>query len=230
MNIKTLIIFILYSSSLSFSFVEESTPLKVKLENSREVNIPSTQDLDSQFNILPKNKRNIPPFNFGSFLEDKSKFEKFISENFKIFDISSPEEVQEALRSGSKNLILKSYFKQSPLISEFIFRSLKDPEGIAKFLSLFLEFNKMIGFSVFIICSFIFSHFLGEYKFNYDVLSPQRIAFSIFRIGIINSLRIGVFSILFSDHLKPILQTYAQSAIALRDSYPLLSSFCEFIV
>jgi hypothetical protein len=226
---KFLIVFIIFYSSFCYPFQKQNNQLNTDMNNAREVNMKSPQVLVSKFNILPKNKREIPPFDFKVFIQDKELFEKFVSGNLGILEVESPQQIEDILRRGTEQLFFKSYFENTPLLSDFIFRSLKQPESIAKFFSLFLQFNKLIIFSGLLICSFIFSHLLGEYKFNFDILSVQRILFGVFRIGFINGFRIGLFSILFSEHLGPIWNNYTQSVLAFSDQYPILGTIIQII-
>ena len=210
---------LLLLSFISLSFAED----KGIIEKHREVSINSTQNFETQFQILPKNIKDIAPFDFKTFIHDKKKFENFIISNIQIFEISSPKEVEGILKKGTEKLFFHGYFKETPLISTFIYRSMKKPESVAKFSSMFLQFNKLIIFSALMLFSFIFSHLLGEYKFNYDVLSVPRILFAFFRVGLINLFRLGCFGVLFSRHTSPIIQVYSESVASLSADYPVLS-------
>lgn len=209
-------------STSSFSFGKGKNEVHSNFPNAREINLSSSDITSSQFKIFPKDTKNIPAFDLKLFLEDKDQLERFIIANISILEINSSLEVTSLLKKGSEGLFFESFFKTTPLLSEFIYNSLKEPASIAKFISLFFQFNKLIIFSLVLISTFIGSHFLGEYKFNFTPLSLQRITYSFFRFGMVNSLRIGSFTFLFYDHLKPIGIIYTNSVLALAHQYPIL--------
>lgn len=210
-------ILILLSHSLE-SFSEEG-----ELAHVREINVQSTQFEQEHFRIFPKSKIVIQNFNFKEIITNPSKFELFITQNLSIIDIESPKEIEILLSKGSQNFIFSSYFKKTPLLSEFIYRSLKKPEKIAKFSKIFLEFNKLVLFGFIMIFTFLFSHFLGEFKFSYDVLSVQRIVLSITRFSFINFLRLGCLGLLFSENFSPLIEIFAESVKIHEANYPIIS-------
>lgn len=219
------IILMLILSFPAFSNIESES-----IQNARAVNVQSDFQVNkNSLEIFPMGRKNIPPFDFKAFLEDKNKFEEFITANLKVIDLKSSKEISSFLKQGSSKLFFSSFFEKTPLLSEFIFQSLKKPDSIAKFMSLFLEFNKIILFFIMMIGTFILSHFLGEFKFLYEPLSFQRIGFAFLRIGVVNSIRLGIFVLLFSAHTAPLFNVYVDSVVALQKSYPILNSVLGFI-
>ncbi len=168
-------------------------------------------------------------FSLRSIFESQQALENFIVKNISIIKPSSPEDVSHFIQKGTQNLFIKDYTKDTPLFSEFTFRALNEPQAIAKFLSLFMKINYLIIFSIIMILTIVLSHFLGELKYRFPVLSFKRISYSLFRFTVVNGIRIWTFSYLFLDHVKPISQVYYSSLISVQDQYPLLYNLSSFL-
>lgn len=203
--------------------------IEVDFKNTRQVNIASKNLQSSTLDILPMGKNNIPPFDFKLFIKDKKKFEEFMISNIRAIEIESPQEVSHFLKTGSKNLFFASYFKETPLLSEFIYRSLQRPKALAKFSGIFIEFNKLILFATMMLFSFICSSFLAQYKMHDNLSVLQYFSSKLASFLLINSLRVGFFSMLFSQHYSLLFEVYQNSVMAMTDQYPYLKSFISLI-
>ena len=195
-----------------------------KAENS----IGSTLDLKTE--LSPRINKAPSTFSLKEVLSTPEKLEPFLIENISIVTPESAQEISSFIKDSTKNLFIKNYTKETPLLSEFLFQSLKKPEVIAKFVSIFIKVNQLIIFALVIILSIIFSHYLGELKYKFPPLSLKRISYSVFRFSLVNGMRLWIFSFLFMENIKPISQVYLTSIVTLKESYPALYSLSSLVL
>jgi hypothetical protein len=195
-----------------------------RVENS----IGSTLDLKTELSPIMSKASN--KFSLKEILSTPEKLEPFLIENIAIVTPESAQEISSFIRESTKNLFIKGYTKETPLLSEFLFQSLKKPEVIAKFVSIFIKVNQLIIFAFIIILSIVLSHYLGELKYKFPPLSLKRISYSVFRLSLVNGMRLWIFSFLFMENIKPISQVYLTSIITLKDSYPALYSISSLVL
>jgi hypothetical protein len=214
---KKIIIFISLALSYSCYALE-------KVQNTIESSLDLKTELSPSSNGVPSN------FSIKEILSSPIKLEAFLIQNIGIITPSSADEIAQVIKDSTKNLFIKNYTAETPLISEFLFQSLKKPEAIAKFITIFVMVNQLIIFALVIIFSIVFSHYLGELKYRFPPLSLKRISYGIFRFSLVNGLRLWIFSFLFMENIKPISHVYLASVMTLKESYPALYTISSLVL
>lgn len=214
MKILTILLSICFSFSLfALEKVNNSVSKSIKLETELA---PIAEVKNSKFSLK-------------EIVSNSAQFEQFLIKNISIISPRSPKEINSFIKETTKNLFIKNYTKETPLISEFVFQSIQKPEVIAKFLAIATKVNQLLIFSLVMILSIVLSHYLGELKFKFPAMSIKRISYSFFRFFLINGFRVWIFSFLFMENIKPISKVYFSSVTVLQDSYPALFTITKMV-
>lgn len=215
--LKYCVIFILIYSTQVFS----SSDVK-KVSNSKVQDSSIANDI-----VIPLGKGTKQEFKLKKVLKNKSKLEKFIEKNLSTIQFESRKEVTEFLNKNTRHYFFHGLFKNNELLSEFIFQAFRHPDKTSKTLSFVLQFNKMIGFFVFLIASMAFSGYLSEKKYQYDIFSLERLSFVSLQFLGINTLRFGVFFVCFKDQFLSFLDLGVKTMVGVQSSYPIISPLIQ---
>jgi len=168
-------------------------------------------------------------FKFKSLISNKRALEKFTRESLIAVDIQNKKQIEQLIDKSTEGLFFHKFATTTPLLSEFIFQAINAPQSISHAISILLMRNELIIFTFGMIFSFMCSHFLGEFKFNFQPLSISRILFGVLRFSSINVFRIWLFTLLFGKNLAPLGKVYLNSLQAVADSHPILLKSSVFI-
>lgn len=189
-----------------------------KYDNSVSTKSENGRELSAASNLIPQNRS----FHLAKVARSDDKLEPFIANLFSVIDVESAADIERTLDKGTSKLFIHSFFEKTPLLSEFLFQLSKEPQAISKFAKVFLQPNKLILFGTIFLSTMVLSHFMGEFKFRFTLLSPKRIAYAFFRFCSINTVRLGSFVYLFQENLQAITNIFHMAVTNVSTSYPVL--------
>lgn len=198
-----------FCTSSSFALERKTNSVESKSVGVRQLSNKSTNRKENDFDLK-------------DVFTDQDEFEEFMVDSLSIIEIKSANQISKMIDTGTKDLFVHKYFKDTPLISEFLYQSFKEPKVLSKFFSILIQRNSLFVFSIAILFSIVISYYLGEFKYKFPPLSFKRVSYSLFRFLSINGFRVWVFTFLFIDHLKPITQVYMASIATVKEVHPTL--------
>lgn len=168
-------------------------------------------------------------YHFKTIFKNQNNLNQFTGDVIKSHEFESKSEVKEYLDASTQGLFFHNFVTNTPLISEMIYQTSKNPDSIAALLGISIKTNELIYFSVGMLFSFILAYFLGDFQFHFKPFGMARTFYLPFRLLIVNGFRFVLFVQLFGENISPILKVYMQSLDVVKLDHQNLYIFSSFM-
>lgn len=181
--------------------------------------------------IKPKEKINSykKNINLKKVFTDEREFQNFSMSIFGTLQFENSIDLFNAIEKSTKGTVLSGLVVRNSFIVEFLYQLLKKPKSLSRFLTLFIQLDKLIMFTFVMILSFFISHLLGEFRFKFAVLSKKRVNYFICRFLIINSFRVIFTFTIFQENMAPLSEVYFIALENAEHIHPLFYIFSSFL-